>query len=76
MWTRGQKAHVKKERSKGKQNKGSTLLDFGKYEMRGDKIEVFERLQERLRDYIRDVDIYMSKRNIKILDFISKHHES
>ncbi|MDI1496043.1 MAG: hypothetical protein K8823_1351 [Cenarchaeum symbiont of Oopsacas minuta] len=29
-----------------------------KYEMRGDKIEFFEKFQERLRDYIRDVDTY------------------
>ena len=34
------------------------IWTLDKYEMRGDKIEIFEKLQEKLRDYIRDVEIY------------------
>ena len=49
---------LKKNDLKASRTRVALSWTLDKYEMRGDKIEVFERLQERLRDYIRDVDIY------------------
>ena len=53
---------LKKNDLKASRTRVALSWTLDKYEMRGDKIEVFERLQERLRDYIRDVDIYDESR--------------
>ena len=49
---------LKKNDLKASRTRVALSWTLDKYEMRGDKIEIFEKLQEKLRDYIRDVEIY------------------
>ena len=49
---------LKKNDLKASRTRVALSWTLDKYEMRGDKMDIFEKLQERLRDYIRDVDMY------------------
>ena len=48
---------LKEKQLKASRTKISLLWNLDKYEMRGEKLQVAENIQQRLRDYVTDVDI-------------------